>query len=97
MDTLGLLARSHRRLALGMQACTGSSLSLQWPPPPFKAVPSLTLNLQVLGPNPPYYWVINVPMLALYVIHCYWLYLIIRAVVHLVVTGKAEDVREDED
>ncbi len=50
---------------------------------------------QVLGPNPPLYWVINIPVLLLYVIHIYWLGLIIQAAMQLILTGRAEDVRED--
>lgn len=52
---------------------------------------------KVIGPDPPCYWVINVPILLLYCIHIYWLYLILEIVWKMVKTGEAEDVREEDD
>lgn len=51
--------------------------------------------VEVLGSPPPGYLLINSLFSLLYLIHCYWFALILQVAWRFVVSGKAEDLREE--
>ncbi|GAX83603.1 hypothetical protein CEUSTIGMA_g11028.t1 [Chlamydomonas eustigma] len=53
--------------------------------------------VEVLGYQPPMYWLINSLFVLLYCIHVYWFTLILRILWSVLVTGSGKDVREEED
>jgi hypothetical protein len=53
--------------------------------------------VEILGFPPPGYILINSLFALLYLIHCYWFVLILQVAWGFVVSGKAEDLREEND
>lgn len=58
---------------------------------------TLTEVINVLGYKPPYYYLLNILLSLLFVIHIYWYTLILRIAYIKVTTGKGHDIREDDD